>query len=576
MCNTIVKEKLHHFLSDPQQLFWFYILMNLIPSICLTFTEPFTFMGKFLLILFPLGFYFILFSLIKNTGLLQLLLFPLLFLHAFQLVLFYLFGEAVIAVDMFLNIATTNVSEASELLDNIWPAVVIVCILYIPTTVIAAIACKHKIHTSGTFRRKMILSGILLILITCGLTFTAQNKNTGRFTFKEDLYPTNMFYNLGFAFNKWHRSGNYPQTSKDFTFDAQKDIHPEKREIYILVVGEASRADNWSLNGYKRITTPKLQNTPGIIYYPDAITQSNTTHKSVPLILSAASAENYGIIYFQKSILQAFKEAGFTTLFLSNQIPNRSFTDFYATQADIHHNLRTADHSGLITANNYDETLIPLVQQYIDSLSGNLFFVLHTYGSHFNYKERYPKNFSHFIPDNATDVKVQNKSQLINAYDNSILYTDTFLERLIRTLTESDACTALFYTSDHGEDLLDDHRNRFLHSSPNPTFYQLHIPIFLWLSGNYQIAYPQKTEAAIENRLKPITTNSAFHTVLDMAAIRTKYLQPTLSLVNPQFQIAPRMYLDDHDKPILFYKAGLKKEDLEMIKKRNLYIPPEK
>lgn len=567
-----LKEKLHHFLNTPQQLFWFYIGMNLIPSICLTFTEPFTFMGKFLLILFPLGFYFILFSSIKNTGLLQLLLFPLLFLHAFQLVLFYLFGEAVIAVDMFLNIATTNVSEASELLDNIWPAVVLVCILYIPTTIIAAIACKHKVHTSRTFRRKMIFAGILLLLLTYGLTFYAQNKNTGKFTFKEDLYPTNIFYNLGFAFNKWHKSENYPETSKDFTFDAQKDIHPGKREIYILVVGEASRAENWSFNGYGRTTTPKLQSTQGLIYYPDAITQSNTTHKSVPLILSAASAENYGIIYSQKSILQAFKEAGFTTLFLSNQTPNRSFTDFYAAQANIHHNLRTADHSGLITANNYDETLLPLVRQYIDSLPGDLFFVLHTYGSHFNYKERYPKSFSHYTPDNATDVKVQNKSQLINAYDNSILYTDMFLNKLIQTLAEQDACTALFYTSDHGEDLLDDDRNRFLHSSPNPTFYQLHIPIFLWLSGNYQTAYPQKTEAAIENRLKPIATNSAFHTVLDMAAIRTKYLQPALSLVNPQFEIAPRMYLNDHDKPILFYKAGLKEEDMEMIKKRNLYI----
>lgn len=242
-----LKEKLHHFLNTPQQLFWFYIGMNLIPSICLTFTEPFTFMGKFLLILFPLGFYFILFSSIKNTGLLQLLLFPLLFLHAFQLVLFYLFGEAVIAVDMFLNIATTNVSEASELLDNIWPAVVLVCILYIPTTIIAAIACKHKVHTSRTFRRKMIFAGILLLLITYGLTFCAQNKNTGKFTFKEDLYPTNIFYNLGFAFNKWHKSENYPETSKDFTFDAQKDIHPGKREIYILVVGEASRQKTGAL-----------------------------------------------------------------------------------------------------------------------------------------------------------------------------------------------------------------------------------------------------------------------------------------------------------------------------------------
>ena len=54
-----LKDKLHHFQNTPQKLFWFYIGMNLIPSICLTFTEPFTFMGKFLLILLPLGFYFI-------------------------------------------------------------------------------------------------------------------------------------------------------------------------------------------------------------------------------------------------------------------------------------------------------------------------------------------------------------------------------------------------------------------------------------------------------------------------------------------------------------------------------------
>ena len=97
----------------------------------------------------------------------------------------------------------------------------------------------------------------------------------------------------------------------------------------------------------------------------------------------------------------------------------------------------------MITANNYDETLLPLVRQYIDSLPGDLFFVLHTYGSHFNYKERYPKSFSHYTPDNATDVKVQNKSQLINAYDNSILYTDMFLNKLIQTLAEQDALSLI-------------------------------------------------------------------------------------------------------------------------------------
>ena len=88
----------------------------------------------------------------------QLFLLPLLVFHAFQLVLFYLFGEAVIAVDMFLNVATTNVSEAGELLDNLWPAIVAVCLLYIPTIAIAVITCKRKIQLPASYRKKRLLS----------------------------------------------------------------------------------------------------------------------------------------------------------------------------------------------------------------------------------------------------------------------------------------------------------------------------------------------------------------------------------------------------------------------------------
>lgn len=215
--------------------------------------------------------------------------------------------------------------------------------------------------------------------------------------------------------------------------------------------------------------------------------------------------------------------------------------------------------------------MLPLLQHYLDSVPGNLFVVLHTYGSHFNYKERYPKSFSVFKPDNATNVKVENKAELINAYDNSIRYTDHFLHKLIQTLQNREATSALFYTADHGEDMLDDKRNRFLHASPNPTFYQLYIPIFMWFSESYQTAFPEKVTHAIGNKTKPVATNAAFHTMLDLAFIQTPYLQPNLSLVSPDFQITRRMYLNDHDKPIYFYNAGLKKADKQMIGKRNLY-----
>lgn len=566
-----IEENIRHTFSNPAKLFWFYFSVNMLPSFCLLFTEPYDLAGKLILLAFPAGLFLFLLSLLKNTGLMQLLLFPVLVLHAFQLVLFYLFGEAVIAVDMFLNLATTNVSEASELLDNIWPAIVMVCVVYIPTIVVAAIACKHKLLIPALFRKKMLLTGVIFMTVSWCLTFVAQNKNTNEFSLHQDAYPANVVYNLGYAIHKWQRSENYPVTSKDFKFNAHKEAQSGKRELYVLVIGEASRAGNWSLFGYDRETNPELKNTPGLVIYPDAITQSNTTHKSVPLILSGASAENYDVIYHQKSVVRAFKEAGFTTVFLSNQTPNRSFTDFFAEDADFHHNIRVSPGEGLISSNNFDEALLPLLQHYIDSIPDNLFIVLHTYGSHFNYKERYPSDFSRFIPDNATDVKVKNKNQLINAYDNSILYTDDFLHDVISTLQKESDCSALFYTADHGEDLLDDKRNRFLHASPNPTFYQLHIPILMWFSGNYQTDYPEKAGAAVSNQAKPVATNAAFHTLLDMASINTEYLQPDLSLVNPAFKYARRMYLSDHDKPIFFYNAGLKDEDKKMVEKYQLY-----
>lgn len=567
-----IKHIFNSFIANPRQLFWFFIAVNLIPCVLLVFTEPYSIMGKIILVSFPLGMYLVVYSLLKNVGLLQLILIPQLVFNAFQIVLFYLFGESVIAVDMFLNLATTSVSEASELLDNLWPAIIAVCVIYIPTIAIAAIACKRKTHLVPAFRKRMAVIGLIVAVLSYGLTFTATNLNTGSYKLKYDVFPINIYYNLNFAIQKWHRSNLYPLTSKDFKFEAVKDKQAGNREIYVIVVGEAGRAGNWSLWGYDRETNPLLSEAEGLVLYKDAITQANATHKSVPLILSAANAENFDIIYGQKSIIEAFKEAGFKTVFLSNQTPNRTFTDYFAAEADYQHNIRPASGGGLITTNNYDTHMLPLLQHYIDSLPDNLFVVMHTYGSHFNYHERYPREFAHFVPDEATEVEVKNRQQLINAYDNSIRYVDYFLNSLISMLDSTGYCTAIYYSPDHGEDMLDDDRKRFLHASPHPTYYQLHIPLFLWFSENYRQQFPENYTVALANSPKPVSTRAAFHTMLDIASIQTPWLDTTFSLINPAFKTRPRMYLTDHDKPILWYKSGLKKQDKEMIAKKHMNV----
>lgn len=558
--------------SNPKAIFWYYVLLNMIPSIFLFFTEPLNIWGKIVLILFPLGLYLFILSLWKKTGGIQLILFPLTILHAFQIVLLYLFGEAVIAVDMFLNVVTTNASEAGEVLNSIWPSIVFVILLYIPAIIIAVRQCRLKIYLDSDFRKKSIPTGVLLVVLSYFISFGAKDLNTEKYAYHNDVYPINVLYNLNFAVNKWKRSNAYLETSKDFIFNAHRDSSFSNREIYVMVIGETSRAENWSLYGYERKTTPYLDEKQGLIHFSDAITQSNTTHKSVSIMLSAASAENYDIIYKQKSIIQAFKEIGFKTVFLSNQGVNHTFTEYFGKEADLYQNIRSVDNLGLKTINNFDEALLPLFENCIDSISGNLFIILHTYGSHFNYRERYPNDFSVFKPDNVTGISRKEKERLQNAYDNTILYTDNFLSDLIDILEKQDIYSSMFFSSDHGEDILDDKRMRFLHASPSPTFYQLKIPMFVWFSEKYRTDFSEKVKAVYNNKDKPVATNAIFHTLLDIASIETDYFDADLSLTREQFKKSKRMYLDDHDNPIFFYNVNLKKEDKEMIKKRNMFV----
>ncbi len=116
-------------------------------------------------------------------------------------------------------------------------------------------------------------------------------------------------------------------------------------EVYVMVVGETARAHNFSLYGYPRNTNPLLSKTQGIMAFPDATTQSNTTHKSVPMLLSAARQRISHGSFNEKGILAAFREAGFHTVFISNQLPNHSFIDFLGEQADEHYFLKTEDAS---------------------------------------------------------------------------------------------------------------------------------------------------------------------------------------------------------------------------------------
>ena len=163
------------------------------------------------------------------------------------------------------------------------------------------------------------------------------------------------------------------------------------------------------------------------------------------------------------------------------------------------------------------------------------------------------------------------RDNLVNAYDNSIRYTDGFLSRLIHMLEKQQIDAAMLYTSDHGEDIFDDSRHLFLHASPVPSYYQLHVPFLIWMSDDYRETYPERWNTAIENKDKNVSSSSSFFpTMLSLGGIETPYRDDSQAVTALHYVLKPRVYLNDHNDPRPLDDLSMKKQDFQMLEKRNI------
>ena len=554
--------------SSGQFLYVYAVVALLLPNIALCYTECLAPWACGVNVLLPLSLYMLFFSVAKRPGKMIWWAFIFVFFAAFQLVLLYLFGTGVIAVDMFLNLVTTNPGEAMELLDNLAPAVVGVFVVYLPLLILGGVNIRRDSRLSVSFQQRVRHWAMQIGAIGLFCLLASYLVVDG-YRMRNQLYPVNICYNLYLAFERNAASENYREASRDFKFDARSEHSATAPEVYVMVVGETARTHNFSLYGYPRNTNPLLSKTPGIKAFPNVTTQSNTTHKSVPMLLSAASAEDFERLFHEKGILAAFKEAGFHTVFISNQLPNHSFIDFLGEQADEHYFLKKEDAS---QGNHYDEDLLQKLDEILplaDASSSahyryrKLFVVLHSYGSHFNYQERYPRSFAYFKPDSRSEAKPENRRDLLNAYDNTIRYTDYILHGIIERLqkwegvqakTDGVYCqptSAMLYTSDHGENIFDDERSLFLHAAPKASDYELHVPFIIWTSDGFSKQYPDILKALGENRPKQVQSSlSAFHTMLGIGGIQTRYRLDEYSVASGKYHPTKLLYLDDHDEAI--------------------------
>jgi heptose-I-phosphate ethanolaminephosphotransferase len=300
----------------------------------------------------------------------------------------------------------------------------------------------------------------------------------------------------------------HAQRSATFRFGAERVEAPVEREVYVLVIGESSRPDHWGLYGYHRDTTPRLGSRGDLIVFQDVVAQVALTQFAVPQLITRQTLESPDRDAHETSVLSLFREAGFTTYWISTQQrdPWVGAVNRYSTEAD-HTRFLERRHDGVLVES--------LARVLAEETSRKLFVVLHTTGSHFIFGDRYPQEFERFP---AQGPALTERARMVNAYDNSILYTDHVLDEILELLSARPGLSALLYASDHGENLRDDGRDLVGHFLNNE--YDLPIPMVLWGSSAYAARWPEKLAAARGNAGRRLSSRVVFGTLADLAGIQ--------------------------------------------------------
>ena len=262
-----------------------------------------------------------------------------------------------------------------------------------------------------------------------------------------------------------------------------------KHKIVILVVGEATRADHFSLNGYSKDTTPQLQKED-IINFSNFYSCGTSTALSVPCMFSIYNRNNYSYKkgLHTENVLDVLKHTNQVSILWRD---NNSDSKGVALRVEFKYYKTTFYNTICIEGECRDEGMLIGLDAYINAQKDkDILIVLHQMGNHGPaYYKRYPKAFEKFTPVCQTNqLEECSQEEISNAYDNAILYTDDFLVKSIKLLKKYDTThkTAMIYMSDHGESLGE--KGIYLHGLPYfmAPDAQKHIPALMWLNDSFK------------------------------------------------------------------------------------------
>ena len=308
----------------------------------------------------------------------------------------------------------------------------------------------------------------------------------------------------------------------------------DKPLLLVLVVGETVRADHWGLNGYPRQTTPKLAHRD-LVNFPQVSSCGTSTAVSVPCMFSSTGKDNYDKHYVasHESLLDVLHHAGMEVTWIDNQGGCKG-----VCRGVEYRHVLAADHPAECSDGVCrDQVLVSELARQLARDAKNAardrVLVLHQMGNHGpSYFQRYPDTFRKFIPtcDDA-DLNRCSRDQIVNSYDNAILYTDTVLDGVIEVLArQSTYAASLLYLSDHGESLGE--RGLYLHGLPYAIApeQQTRVPMVWWSSRDFDRETALDKSCLREASSQPLSHDNLFDTVLGVLGVATATYRPQLDV----------------------------------------------
>ncbi|HXF67623.1 MAG TPA: phosphoethanolamine--lipid A transferase [Burkholderiales bacterium] len=433
---------------------------------------------------------------------------------------------------MIVNVAQTHAAEVRELLD--WRLALWVAFFgalpagLLARVRVAAASWRRELgaKAAGMAAAGACLAGLLLANYAHYASLLRNHREL-----RLMLVPHNIAA-AGYGYLKrWRAVGAAPQpVGLDAVRSSAAALAPRPM-LVVLMVGETARAQNFSLNGYPRPTNPALARED-VLSFTEVASCGTSTAVSLPCMFLDVGRAGFddSLALRRESLLDVLQRAGIAVLWRDNNSGCKGVCDRVP-----HENLAGLRVAGLCQDGEcHDEILLHGLQEILDRLDRDALVVLHMKGSHGPaYYRRYPKAFEVFKPACETaQLDRCSREAIVNAYDNTLRYTDHVLARTIELLRANARRfdTAMLYVSDHGESLGEN--GLYLHGIPYALAprEQTRIPMLLWLSQELRRRAALDPACLEARRHEPLSHDHLFHSVLGLMEVRTAVYRPERDL----------------------------------------------